>query len=277
MERFDRVGSTGPRWALACILLAGLAIGAAPAALAQQSTAPEPGTQDPEARQILVNMAAFVAQSPGFSVTLRSGYDAVQQDGQVIEFGEQRRIVLRRPDGLRLETIRSDGERGMLLFDGRVITAFSETHGIYSKAEVTGTVDDALVYLVRDLEFTLPLARLLHTGFPQLVEDRFAEISYVEENVLFDVVTDHVAIRSDDVDVQMWIAQGDEPLPRRIIINYKNALGQPQFRGDFIGWSLGSDAPADTFAFSPPEGAELIPMVVRAPPRGSLPAQQGGQ
>ena len=39
----------------------------------------------PAARALLVNMANFIAGAPGLRVTMRSGYDAIQADGQRIE------------------------------------------------------------------------------------------------------------------------------------------------------------------------------------------------
>ena len=176
------------RTALATLAIV-LAFGAAPVLAATDAPSATAMDQDPEAKAILMKMAEFIAKAPAFSMTLRSGYDAIQEDGQYIEFGEKRRILLQRPDLLRVETERSDGEQNLLLFDGKEITAFKAEDNVYSRIEKPGTVDDALVYLVRDLQFTLPLARLLHTGFPQQMKKKLTAISYVEENTLFDVVT----------------------------------------------------------------------------------------
>jgi hypothetical protein len=53
-----------------------------------------PQVPDPAARALLLGMANFIAQAPGLSVTMRSGYDAIQTDGQRIEFGERRKILM---------------------------------------------------------------------------------------------------------------------------------------------------------------------------------------
>ncbi len=173
---------------------------------------------------------------------MRSGYDAIQADGQRIEFGGRRRILLQRPDRFRVEAERSDGDRGLILFDGRAITAFRAEDNVYARVEKPGTLDDAMVYMVRDLQMTLPMARMFLTGFPQDLEKLITSIRYVEENFLFDVPTDHLAVRSAEVDLQVWIAQGDRPLPRRVVITYKNEPGQPQFRADFSNWDLSAQA-----------------------------------
>jgi hypothetical protein len=277
MKQLRQLSFGRPFWVVFATLALVLALGTTPLLAAGEASVTNATEQDPEAKAILMKMAEFIARAPAFSMTLRSGYDAIQEDGQSIEFGEQRHILLQRPDRLRVETERSDGEPGLVLFDGKEITFFKADDNVYSRVEKSGTVDDFLVYLVRDLQVTLPLARLLHTGFPQQMEKKVTAISYVEENTLFDVVADHLAIRSADVDMQLWVAQGDEPLPRRIVLTYKNAPGQPQFRGDFTAWSLTPKVAADSFTFTPPADAELIPLISRVRQKGSLPEQKGDQ
>ena len=265
-------------WSGFTVLVVVLTLGTTPVLAAVDAPTTTAAEQDPEAKAILMKMAEFMAKAPAFSMTLRSGYDAIQEDGQYIEFGEIRRILLQRPDRLRVETERSNGEQALTLFDGKKISVFKPEDNVYSQIEKPGTVDDAIVYLVRDLQFTLPLARMLHTGFVQHLEKKkITAISYVEENTLFDVVTDHLAIRTDDVDMQIWVAQGDEPLPRRVILTYMNAPGQPQFRGDFTEWSFSPKAASDSFTFIPPADAEQIPVIARVRQKGSLPVQKGDE
>jgi hypothetical protein len=244
-----------------------LALGTAAAAKAAEET---------EARGLLLNMAGALAQAPAFSVTVHSSYDAIQADGQRIEFAERRRILLQRPDRVRVETERSDGDRGMLLFDGRGITAFRAADNLYARVEKTGTVDEAVVYLVRDLQLTMPLARMFLTTFPQDLGKQLTEVSYVEENRLFDVPTDHLAARSADVDLQVWITQDEPPLPRRVVLTYKNAPGQPQFRADLFDWNLAPVVAADSFAFHPPVDAEHVPFLAPMRRIDSLSTQKGG-
>ncbi|MFY9942197.1 MAG: DUF2092 domain-containing protein, partial [Desulfobacterales bacterium] len=89
--------------------------------------------------------------------------------------------------------------------------------------------------------------------------------------------TDHLAVRSAEVDLQVWITQGDQPLPRRVVLTYKNAPGRPQFRADLSDWDLSPKLAADSFAFTPPAGAEQIPLLAPVRQQGSPPMQKGGQ
>jgi hypothetical protein len=251
------------------------AVVACPARAADPTPATAASAQDPAARALLLEMANFIARAPGLRVTMRSEYDAIQADGQRIEFGERRQILVQRPDKFRVEVERSDGERGTVVFDGRWITAFKPSENVYARVEKAGNLDQALVYMVRDLHATMPLARMFTTEFPASLDKRATSVTFVEEFSLFDVPTDHLAVRSDEVDMQLWIARGQEPLPRRVVITYKNAPGQPQFRADLYDWKIGASADAAEFAFVPPAGAERIMYLAPRPPADAPAASNG--
>ena len=60
------------------------------------------------------------------------------------------------------------------------------------------------------------------------------------------------------VDFQVWVAQGEQPLPRRIVISYKDEAGQPQFWADLSDWNLSPEISDALFTFTPPAGANRI-------------------
>jgi hypothetical protein len=253
-----------------------MAVYADAALAADNATTGETAPQDLEARARLLDMAGFIAGSKAFGVTIRSGYEAIQADGQRIEFGEKRRITIQRPDRMRVEAERSDGDRGLILFDGKVLTAFKADDNVFAQQDLNATVDEMLVYLVRDLRLTLPLARMFHTGFRESLEKLLTSVSFVEENYLFDVPTDHLAVRSDNVDLQVWVSRGEQPLPRRVVITYKNEPDQPQFWAELSDWNSSPAITDANFSFTPPAGAEKIPLLAPARKKGALPMQEGG-
>jgi hypothetical protein len=66
---------------------------------------------------------------------------------------------------------------------------------------------------------------------------------------------------SRGVDFQVWVAQGSQPLPRRIVITYKDEPRQPQFWADLSNWNLAPEVSDALFTFTPPEGADRIPFL----------------
>ena len=233
-------------------------------------------TDDQQAMEILQNMARTLSGAEQFSVTVRSSYDAPQENGQMVEFGALRDIQLKRPDNMRVDTQESDGDQRILVFDGKQIVVHNMTENVYASADKVGTVDDAVKHLIGVLKIPLPLGRLFRTTIPAELEQMVEEIDYVERNMLTDVATDHLAARSRDVDFQIWISQGGKPLPMRIVITYKNFRGDPQFRADFSDWSFADRGVKGPFTFSPPEDAEQVPMLIRDRAEATIPVQEGG-
>jgi hypothetical protein len=225
-----------------------------PLVLAPQAAGPEPT----EAKAILLRMANYLAQAPKFTVNMSDNYDTLQATGQMIEFGEKRKIILSRPNGLRVEMEESSGEKHVFTYDGKDMTVFNPSQNVYAQTAKAGGIDEAVVYLLKDLHMRLPLAALLISRFPTEIETRTLSLEYVEKTAIHGVPTHHLAGSTDTVDYQVWIAEGAQPLPQRIVMTYKNAEGQPQFRAQFTDWNLAPTVNDADFAFTPPEGGRKI-------------------
>lgn len=249
--------------------------------VAVQPTAPQATAEPTEAKDILLRMARYLAGLPRFSVKISDNYDVLQESGQMIEFGETRQITVSRPDHLRVEVAHSNGDKPVVLYDGQDITVFSPDQNVYAQAAVPGGIDAAVVYFLKDLHMRLPLAALLRSRLPEEFEERTQSLAYVERTELQGLSAHHLAGRTETVDYQIWIAEGAQPLPLRVVLTYKNADGDPQFRAQFTDWNLSPPIQDAQFAFKPPEGAREIAFLAELPqftqPGTASPAPTGGQ
>ncbi len=252
-----------------------------PAPPAAQLTAPAAAAEPANAEDILKRMAEFLAKTPQFTVNLSDSYDVIQETGQKIEFGENRKITVSRPNGLRVELEESSGEKHTVLYDGKEITTFSPTHNVYAKVAKAGGIDEAIMYFLKDLGMRLPLAMLLTSRFPAEIERRTQALDYVEKTVIDGTPAHHLAGRTETVDYQVWIAESAQPLPLRVVLTYKNADGQPAFRAQFADWNLKPEVKDSQFVFTPPEGSRKIAFLAELPKIAqegkTKPAQTGGQ
>lgn len=221
-----------------------------------------------QAVEVIQRMSSFLAGTKQFSVTIEIGYDVVQEWGQKIEFGETRTVTVRRPDRIRVDTTDRNGAASGLLFDGKAITAYDVKENVYATAATPGSLEGAIDYFVDDLGMRLPMAGVLSERFPKLVEQWADDVAYVEEATIAGKRCDHVALRGEWEDVQMWIAKGDQPLLQRMVITYTRAEGKPQFSAQLADWNLSPAVPDSLFAFTPPDGATKVAF---APQRGSGP------
>jgi hypothetical protein len=249
---------------LALFLIAGLAL--PPAAISDEkppAVASSPESQD--AKALLMRMAEFLAKTKAFSMTMNAGYDVVQDSGQKIEFGEIRQVMIDRPNHLRVQLELSNGEKERIYFDGKNIIVFSPKENVFARLEKSGTVDGMLKYVIQDLKIPISLALLLASSVKEELEKRTTEVAYVERTNIGGKPVDHLAGRMADVDFQIWLQEGEQPLPLRAIITYKQAVGQPQFSANLSDWNLAPKIEDAAFEFSPPAGAEPIPLMVSVP------------
>lgn len=262
------------RCAVRVMCISALVLTAAPPAYsapAQKEPAARAAAAEPEtasqarAREILMNMAQFLGGTPSFRVSLRGGYDAVQPSGQKIEFGEIRTITLSRPDRLRVEGERSDGAKTLALLTGKEIVLIDFASNVYATAPQPGPLDDSIVHFVRDLGMRLPLAALLLSRLPAELQDRIRSVDYVEKTNIYGTPSHHLAARTDTVDFQVWVADGDKPLPQRVVLTYRTAPGQPQYWAQFSDWNIAPEINDGTFAARVPEGMQKVAFAAQLP------------
>jgi hypothetical protein len=213
-------------------------------------------TQD--AAQSVMRAAQFLGDQTRFRVTAEISYDVVQNDGRLLEFGARREITINRPNHVHMKITRRDGETRALYFDGSTISIDLAEHQAYVRESRPGTLYAALEHLANDLGIPVPLANLLSENFAAPLERRIAAGYYVGPAILDGRRCEHLAFRLPDVDVQLWIEEGERPLAARIVITHKLAPGNPQFRATLKDWDLGLETPEALFQFEPPEGSEKL-------------------
>jgi len=74
------------------------------------------------------------------------------------------------------------------------------------------------------------------------------------------VLCHHLAFTQDNLDWQVWIEDGPQPLIRKFVITQKNEPGAPEFTALIMHWNVSDRVDDSDFAFSPPKGAAKVEM-----------------
>ena len=146
-----------------------------------------------------------------------------------------------------------------------------------TKQEVQGDIDAAIIHFVKDLQMRLPLAMLFVTTLPRELERRVRGADIVETSSLQGTPCVHLAVRGDSVDFQLWLPTAGDPLPRRIILTYKNEKGQPQYWANFSDWNLSPNPPGSLFSLDIPKDANRIQFLSQVPKAPKPAAKKGGK
>ncbi len=224
-----------------------------------------------DATESVVRAANFLADQTRFRVVADISFDVLQSDGRLLEFGSIREITIRRPDRIRMSVERRDGDVKTLYFDGSTISIDLPVHRAFVREERPGTLYAALEYLSEELGAPVPLANLFAENFAAALENQIDAGYYVGQAEIDGLVCEHLAFRLPEVDVLLWVEEGDRPLLARIVITHRHDEGNPQFRATLHDWDLEPETPEPVFQFAPEEGSERLSvgaMVMREPPAG---------
>jgi hypothetical protein len=202
--------------------------------------------------------ADFLAAQESMSARADVAYGVLQPNGQMLEFGGTRDFLMRRPDRLRIESISRDGDVKQFFFDGKTILIDMPGEDAYFRIERPGTSYAAMDYLVEELGAPAPLEDFTSENFGAGVEERIRSGFYVQRVMLDGHICEQLAWRTEAHDVQLWVREGEEPVPCRVVITYLNAEGHPQYAADFHDWDFAPDVDDELFAFTPPESAEQL-------------------
>ena len=222
-----------------------------------------------DAAKIMARMTEFIAAAPAFTLVSDTGHEVLQKNGQILEFGSQLTLAIQRPSRAIGRFDSRDGDGSITVLDGSAIWVYSAKENIYDTALQPGDIDASLDFLAKQLGVPRQLGDFFSKDLTASLGSAVQSGYYVGESMISGVMCDHLALRSEKEDVQVWIARGAEPVPRRIVITYRQIEGQPQFWAQFTEWNFSPELPDTAFTFSPPEGARRIRFFVDIPAENS--------
>lgn len=209
---------------------------------------------DPDAIEALRRMSAYLGTQTSFELKSSGAFDLVLDDGQRLQFGDNATFKVRRPNGFVIERV-GDYKDRRFTYDGKQLTVSSPRTAYYAQVEAPPTIRETLALAADRYGIELPLTDLFRWSEPGGGRaDDIQEALYVGPALIDGTPTDHYAFREAEVDWQIWIAQGDSPVPRKIVITDRTDPSSPQYTAT-LSWNFRPAFDAQTFAFQAPAGA----------------------
>ena len=223
--------------------------------------APDPianeGVIEDGAIDAIKEMSAYLMTLQTIGITTQGSLDAVTNDGQRIQMDGTTTYKVRRP-GFVIDYT-SDIKSRRFIYDGKTFTVYSPTLGFYASAPAPGTNKEVLNTIYEKFGIALPLEDLFRWGDGSHA-DRIQALksAYEVGSATIDgVPTDHFAFREADVDWEVWIQKGDQPLPRKLVIVDRTDPARPTFTTR-IQWQVNPAFTDADFAFVPDASAKRI-------------------
>jgi hypothetical protein len=208
-----------------------------------------------DAERLLRAMSDYLAAQEAISFAFDTTLEVITTDLQKLALASSGMMVVNRPD--KIWATRTGGFTDVeLFFDGSMLTLFGKTANLYGQIAIPGTLD----HLIRELREThgkpLPGADLLESNVYDVLMSSAVDLKDLGSGVIRGVECDHLAARtSNDVDWQIWIAQGDSPYPCRYVVTSTLIAGAPEYSVDVRDWKAGDEVASTDFSFSNPTNA----------------------
>ncbi|CAN7473058.1 DUF2092 domain-containing protein [Phenylobacterium sp. LjRoot164] len=257
-----RVSGVVRRIGLGRIAAAGLCVGLAGGApaLAQQPATPPaaaaPARVDPAAVQALSQMSAFLQSLSTFALKTDTSLEVVTNDDQKIQLVGTASYKVRKPDAFVVDVVSSSWNR-RYIYAGGQFTVYAPELGYYATVPSQATIQATIADVATRFGISMPLDDLFRWSSPGGREAALDSAFLVGAEVLDGVKTNHYAFREGQIDWQVWIQQGAQPLPRRVVIIDRRDKTNPAYIAN-LTWTLNPPLTDADFAFQPGKGATRI-------------------
>jgi hypothetical protein len=201
---------------------------------------------DSRADKLLKAMGDYLKSSKQFSFHANITFDDLIPSGQKIQYASSSDIAVHRPDRVYAEK-QSDLGGKRFWYDGKNMTLMDTRLGVYATEPVPADIDSAMDHLMEKYGFSPPLVDFVYSDPYHTLIENVESGFYVGLHDVEGVRCHHLAFVQKNIDWQIWIEDGRQMVPRKIVITYKTIPESPQFSAMFSEWDLDAHLPDALF------------------------------
>jgi hypothetical protein len=212
---------------------------------------------EPAAERMLKQMTDYLSGLQSFRVQSSATDEVVTKAGQKLQVASSSQVSVRRPDRLRSEQIGAANALGFW-YDGQRMTLSCKADSSYSTLPAPANIDATIDKARKEFQIDAPGADLLYSNPYEILTEQVTGGRFVGRETVDGVPANHLAFTGEEVDWQIWIQEGRQPLPLRFVITSKTVKGQPDFEVRMSHWEPQARLGDDVFAFQPPANAKQL-------------------
>ena len=203
---------------------------------------------DPAAVKMLERMTDYMAGLQQFRVLT---------EATLVDYDIATNVVVRRPDKLKARRVGGLIDQ-VFCYDGKTLTLHKPSEGVYASQAAPATIGGMIDYLREELGLQIPGSDVVYLNAFDIMMSGVRSATVVGRAVIAGTTCRHLAFSRPDVDFQVWVADGDRPLPWKYVVTDKST---PELISTVIvmtEWDVTSAPPDSEFKFVPPAGAKAI-------------------
>lgn len=212
----------------------------------------------PRAEQLLKEMGAYLASADQFTLRADVTFDHVLPTGQKLQFGAREALGVQRPNRVYVDWRSDLGER-KLWYDGTAVTIVDPSTPFYAVQPAPADLDATLDMVENELGFSPPLGDFLYADPYQALRGNVRYGVYLGTSEIGGRECHSLAFVDNQIDWQIWIAAGPQPVPCKLLITYLTRPGKPQFSAVLTDWDFAPRIAPAAFAAELQPGAQKIP------------------
>jgi len=210
-----------------------------------------------EAVELLKTATSHLAGLKQFSVDTDITLEVVLHSGQKIQLDHAASMSLQRPDKLRSER-RGELVDQIFYYNGKTLTLEMPAEGVYATVAAPATIEGMLDFASDELGIFAPAADLVYQNAFDILMDGVTSGFVVGRAYIEGAPCVHLAFRKEHTDWQIWIQEGEAPLPRKFVVTSVDMPNAPQFSVVMRQWNTAPVLADAMFEFKPAEGARQI-------------------
>ena len=215
---------------------------------------------DPAAVETLQKMTNYFSKLEQFKVYTQSTLEDQLESGQRIDYDVAAKVAVRRPNkihAVRLgELINQD-----FYYDGESLTLYDPPNGVYATESAPETIEEMFDFTRESLGLMIPVSDLVYrNSFAILMQD-VTSATVIGKALIGGVSCDHLAFSRPDVDFQVWVADGDRPLPCKYVVTDTSNAKMVSTVTVMSEWNLNPQLSDASFTFVAPKGAKAISFI----------------
>jgi hypothetical protein len=202
-------------------------------------------------------MATYLSRLENFQVQSETTDEIVLKNGSKVQQITTSLVSIHRPNKLRSEQI-GPGAKMTAWYDGRNLGLYCKSSNTYGVVPAPPTIDETLDVARKNYGVEAPAADLIYSQPYEVLTEHARSGQYLDVESVDGVPAHHLAFQQGDVDWQIWVKQGPQPLPVRYVITTKSIPDQPEFTARLTHWKTDASLPATAFGIQPPAGARRV-------------------
>jgi hypothetical protein len=214
-----------------------------------------------ECDAILKGMGSYLKEKTQYSFSIDIIEEKVKDKSNKMEVSRTATLMIKRPNKLKV-VAQNDDQSKELWYNGSTLSLLDHKANMYANVDAPKTIDDMLDFALEELQFTMPLVDFTFNNVYEILTAEITGSANLGEEQVKEFTCHHLFFNQETIDWHIWVQTGENAVPRKVVIVYKDVPLKPQFTAEFRTWNFNEEFADADFEFEPPADAEEVEFLV---------------